>query len=90
MILYINGEQKCVSNAVYGKGNEINESTLERMSECESNIPVKKGDVLKLDSVYDLKAHPLYVIQAVLTYSLVLMSMTGELVASTIPWEWQT
>jgi hypothetical protein len=59
MILYINGKKVCDSNAIYGKGGGNNEETITVMSPCEKNIPFKKGDVLKIDSVYDLKTHPL-------------------------------
>jgi len=59
MVLYINGKEVCTSNAVYGKGGESTGDTITNMSNCEKNIPVKKGDVLTMNSVYDLKTHPL-------------------------------
>jgi hypothetical protein len=59
MILKVNGKEVCHSTANYGKGGDSNEETILEMSQCEKNIPIKKGDTLQLKSVYDLKTHPL-------------------------------
>jgi hypothetical protein len=59
MILNINGKEVCRSTAVYGSGGSINGEKIQYMTFCGKNIPIKKGDVVTLDSVYDLKTHPL-------------------------------
>jgi len=59
MILKINGKTMCTSNAVYGKGGDIAGEKILYMSFCGQNYPIKKGDVVTLTSVYDLKTHPL-------------------------------
>jgi hypothetical protein len=59
MVMYINDKEVCASQAVYAKGGDNNEETIHHMSKCENNIPVKKGDILTMSSVYDLKTHPL-------------------------------
>ena len=58
MSLQINGKDVCVSKAEYTK-IDANYDTIFKMSECPENIPIKKGDILTLKSVYDLKRHPL-------------------------------
>lgn len=58
MILLLNGKEVCNSDAVYGKGGE-NYETILYMSPCPEAIPIKKGDMMELKSVYDLKTHPL-------------------------------
>jgi hypothetical protein len=59
MVLNINGKEVCTSKAVYGKGGNISGEKILYMSPCGKNIPIKKGDVLTINSVYDLKTHPL-------------------------------
>jgi len=59
MILSINDKEVCRSNAVYGKGGDIAGEKILYMTFCGKNIPIKKGDVVTMDSIYDLKAHPL-------------------------------
>jgi len=59
MVLKINGKEVCSSNAVYGKGGDIAGEKILYMSLCGQNIPIKKGDVLTMNSIYDLKSHPL-------------------------------
>lgn len=61
MILLVNGKAVCASEAVYGKGGQNNGETIIRMASCPSGIPIKKGDTIQLQSVYDLATHPLYV-----------------------------
>jgi len=59
MILKINGKVMCESKAVYGKGGDIAGEKILYMSFCGQNFPLKKGDVVTMTSVYDLKTHPL-------------------------------
>jgi hypothetical protein len=61
----INGKEVCNSLATYG-GSEatlINGGkkweTLSSMSECGNAIPVKKGDMVKLEASFDTHAHPM-------------------------------
>jgi hypothetical protein len=61
MILKINGKTMCTSKTVYGKGGDIAEEKIVYMTFCGQNYPIKKGDVVTLTSVYDLKTHPLYI-----------------------------
>jgi hypothetical protein len=59
MILAINGKEVCISVPSYGKGGDNNYETISSMSSCSKEIPVKKGDVLTMSSIYDLVKHPL-------------------------------
>jgi len=59
MILKINDKAICTSKAVYGQGGDIAGEKILYMSLCGQNYPIKKGDVVTLTSVYDLKTHPL-------------------------------
>jgi hypothetical protein len=63
--LFINGKQVCTSKAVYGAGGEkalVNGQTWEtiaKMTECLDPIPVKAGDVIKVEGGFDTATHPL-------------------------------
>jgi hypothetical protein len=61
MVLLINDKEVCVSNAHYEKAGAgaSNDEVMTEMSRCTTNIPIKKGDVLRINSVYDLKTHPM-------------------------------
>ncbi|KAF1991429.1 hypothetical protein K402DRAFT_125257 [Aulographum hederae CBS 113979] len=65
MQLFVNDQPVCTSKATYGgEGGEMEVDgkkweTISGMGECGKSIPVKKGDSLKMSSVYDLAAHPL-------------------------------
>ena len=64
-MLYVNNELKCTSKAVYGgKGGKLTVDgktweTISKMTECNDPVPVKVGDVIKVEGTYDTKAHPL-------------------------------
>jgi hypothetical protein len=64
-MLYVNNVLKCTSNAVYGgEGGKLSLDgkvweTISKMTECNEPIPVKAGDVIKVEGTYDTKAHPL-------------------------------
>ena len=88
MILKINGKVMCTSNAVYGKGGDIAGEKILYMSFCGQNYPIKKGDVVTLTSVYDLKTHPLYVSSFSLGFMIAKTSL-GDLVRSITQWEWR-
>jgi hypothetical protein len=61
MVLLINDKEVCVSNALYQKvgAGASNDEVMTEMSRCETSIPIKKGDVMRIHSVYDLKTHPM-------------------------------
>jgi hypothetical protein len=65
VLLYVNDVLKCTSNAVYGgEGGKLAMDgkvweTISKMTECLEPIPVKAGDVLKIEGTYDTKEHPL-------------------------------
>jgi hypothetical protein len=66
MELFLNNKMICHSDAIYGgKGGTLqldtgkNWETISEMTDCKQVIKVKKGDLLKLKSMYDLKKHPL-------------------------------
>lgn len=59
MVLQVNGQDVCVSNAIYGKGGANNYETITTMSACPEGIVLKRGDYMSLKSIYDLKTHPL-------------------------------
>jgi hypothetical protein len=66
MELFLNGKLICHSDAIYGgKGGTLTLDdgkkwdTISEMTDCMDVIKVKKGDLLKLKSIYDLKKHPL-------------------------------
>jgi hypothetical protein len=55
MIMYINGKVVCESKALYGSKGD---SAIESMSVCFSKpLPVKQGDKLVLEAVYDVSKH---------------------------------
>ena len=58
MVLFINGKEVCTSRAVYGKGGDNNAETIQEMTACPV-IAFKKGDIVTMNSVYDLSQHPL-------------------------------
>jgi hypothetical protein len=62
--LMLNGKVVCQSRASYG-GSEATLvkdgkkwETLSSMSECGNAIPVKKGDIVRLDASFDTQQHP--------------------------------
>jgi hypothetical protein len=64
--LILNGKKVCTSQAGYGGGDDKTASVngkewavLSSMSYCDGPYPVKKGDTLAMNVVYDLKKHPL-------------------------------
>jgi hypothetical protein len=64
--LLINGKLVCDSRATYGgaQGTLVNEDgskweSISSMSSCRDPVPVKKGDVMTIVSVYDTSLHPL-------------------------------
>jgi hypothetical protein len=56
MVLSLNGEEICTSNAAYNDGK-----TISSMSPCDNSVKVKRGDFLSMKSVYDVAKHPMYV-----------------------------
>jgi hypothetical protein len=60
VITYLNGEEICTSSAEYDQSNGIS-----GMTACDHPIKVKKGDIVKLKSVYDIVKHPMYVTQSI-------------------------
>ena len=58
MMLFINGKEVCTSHAIYGRGGDNNAETIHEMTACPV-ISFKKGDILSMQSVYDLSQHPL-------------------------------
>jgi hypothetical protein len=66
MTVYLNDKKVCVSNAQYNTSytgelanNGKKWTTISKMSDCNDVIPVKKGDIIKLEAAYDEKEHPL-------------------------------
>ena len=62
--LYLNGKEICASKATYAplpvmKEGERSREGIKAMSACDIPIPVKKGDVVTMESIYDLEQHPL-------------------------------
>lgn len=55
MILRLNGKEICNSVARYGDNGEANNIT--DISLCNDVVPVKKGDHITFESVYNLGAH---------------------------------
>lgn len=59
MVMLINDKEVCESKAVYGKGGSNNDETIVSMTPCPPSLKLKKGDILSMKSVYDLKSHPM-------------------------------
>lgn len=59
MVLTINDKEVCESKAIYGKGGANNDETIVKMTPCDPGIKMKKGDVMSMKTIYDLKTHPL-------------------------------
>jgi len=65
--LLLNDKKVCTSKATYGGASTAMMATndgkkwetISSMSACSDPIPVKRGDYLKMESVYDTAAHPL-------------------------------
>ncbi len=38
--------------------------TISAMTDCNNVVPLKKGDSLTMKAIYDLKKHPLYVLES--------------------------
>lgn len=53
MVMSLNGKEICRSVPNYIGDN------IQGMSDCRLNIPVRVGDAMQLESIYDLAAHPL-------------------------------
>jgi hypothetical protein len=41
------------------RGEGTKRESIKNMTECTQPIPVKKGDIIRMDSLYDLNAHTL-------------------------------
>lgn len=60
----LNNRTVCDSRATYGGKNAAKDhdgnlvESIEAMSPCKDSIPIKKGDVVKLVSHYDMQKHP--------------------------------
>ena len=54
MILYLNGKEICTSKAVYDEKDVI-----QAMTSCDETLPVKKGDIITMKSIYDIVRHPM-------------------------------
>jgi Stress up-regulated Nod 19 len=52
MKLSLNDQEICVSKATYDDAGNI-----VSMSDCTLGLPIKRGDYLSMESVYDLKKH---------------------------------
>ncbi|KAF2437194.1 hypothetical protein EJ08DRAFT_691495 [Tothia fuscella] len=59
MVLYVNEKEVCTSKPIYSPNGIGNETVLTGMTQCNNVFQVKKGDYLKMKSVYDLSKHPL-------------------------------
>jgi hypothetical protein len=66
MELFVNGKMVCRSGSVYGgKGGIMTLDdgtkweTISAMTDCNNAVPLKKGDILTMKAIYDLKKHPL-------------------------------
>lgn len=59
MVLLVNDKEVCTSDATYANKGAGNEPTLTGMTPCKASIPLKKGDTLAMQSVYDLASHPM-------------------------------
>jgi hypothetical protein len=59
MTMLINGKEVCESLPTYSAGGSANQQTITGMSSCLEAIPVKKGDIMTMRSVYDLAKHPM-------------------------------
>jgi hypothetical protein len=61
---FVNDKLACNSTALYGlAGGELvvggkEWKTISKMTECLDPFPVKKGDKIRLEAVYDNIAHP--------------------------------
>jgi hypothetical protein len=61
---FVNNRTICTSEASYGTSGSLSVdgkpwTTISKMSECLDPVPVKKGDVVRLEVTYDEIAHPL-------------------------------
>jgi hypothetical protein len=56
MVMYHNDKEICTSAAEYDAANGIN-----GMGACDNVVKIKKGDLLKVKSVYDIAKHPMFV-----------------------------
>jgi hypothetical protein len=54
MVLSLNGQEICTSNATYSNNGFISGTT-----PCGGEIKVKKGDFVSMKSVYDIVKHPM-------------------------------
>jgi hypothetical protein len=65
MKLYLNEKLVCTSDATYGGGSGTTKvdgkewTTISKMSECDDNIKVKKGDKISMKTQYNTTRHPL-------------------------------
>jgi hypothetical protein len=60
MKVYVNDKAVCQSDAIYGQASGGgNWTTISKMVDCIEPIPVKKGDTVRIDALYDSIAHPL-------------------------------
>jgi hypothetical protein len=58
--LVLNGKVICDSQAIYGGSSKTSGAwqTIGGMTTCPQNVKVKKGDLLTIQSYYDLERHP--------------------------------
>jgi hypothetical protein len=66
VVLTLNGKVICESRAIYGGSGSESVGpdgkpwqTIREMTQCTNAIPVKKGDVIRMLSVYNTNLHPL-------------------------------
>lgn len=67
MTAFLNDKMICQSDATYGTSlssaaDQVagkNWTTISKMGDCNFDIPVKKGDILRVDAAYDKESHPL-------------------------------
>jgi hypothetical protein len=59
MTMLINGKEVCESLPTYGTGGSTDKITITGILSCLDPIPVKKGDIIIINAVYDLAKHPM-------------------------------
>jgi hypothetical protein len=61
ILLTLNGKTICDSHAIYGKemGADAQDwAVITKMEQCTQPVPVKKGDILQMNSFYDTQKYP--------------------------------
>jgi hypothetical protein len=64
MVAAVNGKQICTSKAEYGNSYSASPTaqkwtTISKMTDCNEVTPVKTGDLITLEALYDTDKHPL-------------------------------